>query len=95
MKSWRVVPELSLRMNMPALKVLIVIGTRPEAIKLAPVVLEFRRRGSAFSCFVCATGQHREMVDQVLPVFGIQPDHDLGLMLPAQRSEERRVGKEC
>lgn len=69
---------------MPALKVLTVIGTRPEAIKLAPVVLEFRRRGSAFSCFVCATGQHREMVDQILPIFGIQPDHDLGLMVPAQ-----------
>jgi UDP-N-acetylglucosamine 2-epimerase (non-hydrolysing) len=69
---------------MAKIKILTIVGTRPEAIKLAPVVLEFRQRGSAFSCFVCATGQHREMVDQVLPVFGIQPDHDLGLMLPAQ-----------
>lgn len=69
---------------MSKLKVLTVIGTRPEAIKLAPVLLELQRRVSTFSSFVCATGQHREMVDQVLPAFGIQPDHDLGLMLPEQ-----------
>jgi UDP-N-acetylglucosamine 2-epimerase (non-hydrolysing) len=71
-------------MNTPALKVLTIVGTRPEAIKLAPVLLELQRRVSTFSSFVCATGQHREMVDQVLPAFGIQPDHDLGLMLPEQ-----------
>src|ERR1043166_8943933 len=76
------------RMRISALGVVAVSGTRPEAIKLAPVVLEFQRRGNAFSCFVCATGQHREMVDQVLPIFGIQPDYDLGLMLPAQSLAE-------
>lgn len=66
------------------LRVLTVIGTRPEAIKLAPVLLELQRRSTEFSSFVCATGQHRQMLDQVLSVFGIQPDHDLGLMLPGQ-----------
>ncbi len=69
---------------MRGLKVLTVIGTRPEAIKLAPVLLEFRRRPAQFRSFVCATGQHRQMLDQVLPVFDIQADHDLGLMLPRQ-----------
>jgi UDP-N-acetylglucosamine 2-epimerase (non-hydrolysing) len=66
------------------LKVLTVIGTRPEAIKLAPVLLEFRRRSAEFSSFVCATGQHREMLDQVLSVFGIVSDCDLSLMSPGQ-----------
>jgi UDP-N-acetylglucosamine 2-epimerase (non-hydrolysing) len=65
-------------------KVLTVIGTRPEAIKLAPVVLELERRSAEFSSFVCATGQHRQMLDQVLSVFGIRPDHDLELMSPGQ-----------
>jgi UDP-N-acetylglucosamine 2-epimerase (non-hydrolysing) len=66
------------------LKILTVIGTRPEAIKLAPVVLELKRRPGEFLSRVCATAQHREMLDQVLSVFGIVPDHDLDLMSHAQ-----------
>ena len=66
------------------LKILTVIGTRPEAIKLAPVVLELKRRPTEFLCLVCATGQHRELLDQVLSVFGIVPDHDLDLMSHGQ-----------
>jgi UDP-N-acetylglucosamine 2-epimerase (non-hydrolysing) len=57
----------------------VVFGTRPEAIKLAPVILELRRRASV-GCRVCVTAQHRQMLDQVLEVFGIQPDVDLDLM---------------
>jgi UDP-N-acetylglucosamine 2-epimerase (non-hydrolysing) len=61
-------------------KLLVVFGTRPEVIKLAPVVLEARRRAPAVELILCSTGQHREMLDQALQVFGIQPDIDLGLM---------------
>lgn len=64
-------------------KVMVVIGTRPEAIKLAPVVLELRRHES-FSTQICVTGQHREMLDQMLQVFGLRPDHDLGVMKAGQ-----------
>ena len=66
-----------------ALRVSIVFGTRPEAIKLAPVVLGMRR-DPRFECRVCVTGQHRQMLDQVLDVFGITPDADLELMRPNQ-----------
>ncbi len=66
------------------LKILTVIGTRPEAIKLAPVVLELKRRPGEFLSLVCATAQHRELLDQVLSVFGIVPDHDLDLMSHGQ-----------
>ena len=62
------------------MKLLVVFGTRPEVIKLAPVVLEARRRASDVELIVCSTGQHREMLDQALQVFGIQSDIDLGLM---------------
>jgi UDP-N-acetylglucosamine 2-epimerase (non-hydrolysing) len=65
------------------LKVFLVFGTRPEAIKLAPVILEFRRHAE-FDCRVCVTAQHREMLDQVLRIFEINPDHDLDLMRPDQ-----------
>jgi UDP-N-acetylglucosamine 2-epimerase (non-hydrolysing) len=61
-------------------KVLTVVGTRPEAIKMAPVIRELARRGNAFQSVVCATAQHREMLDQVLRLFDIRPDHDLNLM---------------
>jgi UDP-N-acetylglucosamine 2-epimerase (non-hydrolysing) len=57
-----------------------VFGTRPEAIKLAPVVLLARERASRFEAKICVTGQHREMLDQMLAVFGIEPDVDFGLM---------------
>lgn len=65
-------------------KVLTILGTRPEAIKLAPVIMELRRRSGDFVCRVCATGQHREMLDQALAPFEIKPDHDLDIMVPAQ-----------
>jgi len=64
-------------------KVSIIFGTRPEAIKLCPLVLEFRKH-TAFAIEVCSTGQHREMLDQVLDVFGVTPDVDLQLMRPDQ-----------
>jgi UDP-N-acetylglucosamine 2-epimerase len=65
-------------------KVMVVIGTRPEAIKLAPVVLELRKHAESFSTQICVTGQHREMLDQMLQVFGLRPDHDLGIMKKGQ-----------
>ena len=64
--------------------VMTIIGTRPEAIKLVPLVLELQRRPQEFKSVVCVTGQHREMLDQVLDAFGIVPDHDLNLMAPGQ-----------
>ena len=62
------------------MRVLTVFGTRPEAIKLAPVIRELRERGGALVCKVCVTGQHREMLDQVLHLFDIAPDRDLDVM---------------
>jgi UDP-N-acetylglucosamine 2-epimerase (non-hydrolysing) len=64
-------------------RILLVMGTRPEAIKLAPVVLELRK-SDRFEVKVCATAQHRQMLDQVLSLFCIVPDYDLDLMLPNQ-----------
>lgn len=64
-------------------KISVIFGTRPEAIKLAPVVLELKGR-SDVACRVCVTAQHRQMLDQVLDVFGIVPDVDLDLMRPNQ-----------
>jgi UDP-N-acetylglucosamine 2-epimerase (non-hydrolysing) len=65
-------------------KVIVVIGTRPEAIKLAPVVLELERHRAHFETQICVTGQHREMLDQMLRVFGLRPDYDLGVMKSGQ-----------
>jgi UDP-N-acetylglucosamine 2-epimerase (non-hydrolysing) len=65
-------------------KILFLFGTRPEAIKLCPVLLYLRRFPREFDVRVCVTAQHRDMLDQVLAVFRIQPDHDLDLMLPGQ-----------
>jgi UDP-N-acetylglucosamine 2-epimerase (non-hydrolysing) len=67
-----------------ALRILVVVGTRPEAIKMAPVIAALRGREGRFSCVVCVTAQHREMLDQVLDLFSIVPDHDLNLMRPGQ-----------
>jgi UDP-N-acetylglucosamine 2-epimerase (non-hydrolysing) len=67
----------------PRARVTVIFGTRPEAIKLAPVVLALKR-ADRVSCRVCNTGQHREMLDGVLGAFGIRPDADLGLMRPKQ-----------
>jgi len=69
-------------MNRPHL--LTIIGTRPEAIKMAPVILEIQRASDRFHHMLVSTAQHREMLDQVLTVFGITPDVDLGLMQPNQ-----------
>ena len=64
-------------------KISVIFGTRPEAIKLCPVVLALQK-DPAFDCRVCVTGQHKEMLYQVLDVFGVKPDADLGLMRPNQ-----------
>ena len=69
---------------MPPATILFVFGTRPEAIKLAPVIEELRRDPGSFDVCVCVTGQHREMLAQVLDLFGITPDIDLELMQPDQ-----------
>lgn len=65
------------------MKITTIIGTRPEAIKLAPVILAMKA-DIRFNCRVCVTAQHREMFDQVLEVFDIKPDKDLNLMQPDQ-----------
>lgn len=64
-------------------KIMIVFGTRPEAIKMCPLVLEFRRR-KGIHTVVCVTGQHRQMLDQVLGVFNVVPDYDLSIMKDKQ-----------
>lgn len=64
--------------------VLLVFGTRPEAIKMAPLVKEFQRNSDKIKTVVCVTGQHREMLDQVLHIFDIQPDYDLNIMKQGQ-----------
>ena len=65
-------------------KVLLIFGTRPEAIKMAPLVKEFQKNTLNFETRVCVTAQHREMLDQVLEFFEISPDYDLDLMKPGQ-----------
>ncbi len=65
-------------------KILLVFGTRPEAIKMAPLVHEFKKYPDSFETIVCVTGQHREMLDQVLELFQIVPDYDLNIMKPNQ-----------
>lgn len=63
---------------------LLVFGTRPEAIKMAPLVKEFQKHPEKFKTVVCVTGQHREMLDQVLAIFDIRPDYDLNIMKQGQ-----------
>ena len=65
-------------------KILIVFGTRPEAIKMAPLVKEYQKHSDQFITIVCVTGQHREMLDQVLQLFDIIPDYDLNIMKQGQ-----------
>lgn len=65
-------------------KILLVFGTRPEAIKMAPLIKEFQKNAELFKTIVCVTGQHREMLDQVLNLFEIFPEYDLNLMKPGQ-----------
>src|SRR5436190_18210212 len=65
-------------------KILFIFVTRPEAIKLSPVILRLRAKPADFDVRVCVTAQHREMLDQVLAAFQVKPDFDLDLMLPGQ-----------
>lgn len=65
-------------------KVMLVFGTRPEAIKMCPLVKEFRKRSEEFETIVCVTGQHREMLDQVLKIFEVVPNFDLNIMKQGQ-----------
>ena len=66
------------------IKVLLIFGTRPEAIKLCPVLAHLRARPGEFQTSCCVTAQHRQMLDQVLAAFGVAPDYDLDLMQPGQ-----------
>ncbi len=65
-------------------KILVTFGTRPEAIKLAPVIRQLKIRSSRFRTVICVTAQHREMLDQVIDLFDIRPDYDLGIMSDGQ-----------
>ena len=83
---------------------MLVFGTRPEAIKMCPLVKEFQKRNDEFETIVCVTGQHREMLDQVLKIFDVTPDYDLNIMKQGQDLTDvtarvltglRDVFKEC
>ena len=85
-------------------KIMLVFGTRPEAIKMCPLVKEFQKRADDFETIVCVTGQHREMLDQVLNIFEVTPDIDLNIMKQGQDLTDvtvrilngmRDVFKEC
>ena len=65
-------------------RIMLVFGTRPEAIKMAPLVQEFQKNNETFETIVCVTGQHRQMLDQVLQLFEITPDYDLNIMKQGQ-----------
>lgn len=65
-------------------KIMLVFGTRPEAIKMCPLVKEFQKHPTEFETIVCVTGQHREMLDQVLNIFEVTPDYDLNIMKQGQ-----------
>ena len=65
-------------------KVMLVFGTRPEAIKMAPLVKTLQKQADVFETIVCVTGQHRQMLVQVLNLFDIHPDYDLNIMKPGQ-----------
>ena len=85
-------------------KIMLVFGTRPEAIKMCPLVKEFQTRKDEFETVICVTGQHREMLDQVLTIFDVKPDYDLNIMKQGQDLTDvtarvltglRDVFKEC
>ncbi len=85
-------------------KIMLVFGTRPEAIKMCPLVKEFQKRADEFETIVCVTGQHRELLDQVLKIFEVTPDIDLNIMKQGQDLTDvtvrilngmRDVFKEC
>lgn len=73
-------------------KILLVFGTRPEAIKMAPLALKLQHYSQDFEIKVCVTGQHRQMLDQVLELFGLKPDFDLNLMKPGQTLSDVTAG---
>lgn len=73
-------------------KVLIVFGTRPEAIKMAPLIKAFQNHPHVFDLQICVTAQHRDMLDQVLSIFDIKPDYDLDVMQPGQSLYEATTG---
>lgn len=70
--------------NLNMKKIMLVFGTRPEAIKMAPLSIEFKKDEANFKTIICVTGQHREMLDQVLHIFDIKPDYDLNIMKQGQ-----------
>ena len=70
--------------NLNMKKIMLVFGTRPEAIKMAPLIIELKNDKATFDTVVCVTGQHREMLDQVLDIFNIKPDYDLNIMQQGQ-----------
>lgn len=72
----------------PPRRILVVVGTRPEAVKMAPVIRRLRREPARFTTVVCATAQHRELLDSVLSLFEIEPEVDLDLMRQAQAPNE-------
>ncbi|RKN78827.1 non-hydrolyzing UDP-N-acetylglucosamine 2-epimerase [Paenibacillus ginsengarvi] len=76
---------------MSRIRVMTIFGTRPEAIKMAPLVLELNKRSEQIESIVCVTGQHREMLDTVLNVFDIKPDYDLNVMKARQTLNEITV----
>ena len=85
-------------------KIMLVFGTRPEAIKMCPLVKELQKRPEEFETIICVTGQHREMLDQVLNIFDVTPDYDLNIMKQGQDLTDvtvrvlsglRDVFKEC
>ena len=65
------------------MKIMLVFGTRPEAIKMCPLVLELQKH-KEFECIVCLTGQHKEMLEQVMKAFGVESDYNLGIMRQQQ-----------
>lgn len=82
---WVPAPAVPFSNNRTIMKtVMLVFGTRPEAIKMCPLVKEFQKHPEAFNTVVCVTGQHREMLDQVLRVFDVRPDYDLNIMRQGQ-----------
>lgn len=76
---------------MAKLKVMTIFGTRPEAVKMAPLVLELQKRGDEIQSIVCVTAQHRQILDQVLEFFKIEPDYDLNVMKDRQTLTETTV----
>src|ERR1043166_2142590 len=76
--------EEKVRVRASLLRVMVTFGTRPEALKLAPVISELRGHRDIFDTQVCVTAQHRQMLDQVLQLFSMNPDFDLGLMEEGQ-----------